>query len=424
MTPVRYVLGVALCVVATMPTAAAAREPTVADLAAIVLPKSELGAALPSLDFDNDSGPTLAAKVADVTYSRDDTAEQVRARGWIASYDLTYEVSGDLIGRTKKGLLTGIGSSVTLFADAAQASAFLDSELAALASAVGTVRDGARFESWEPFPVIAGDRAAAFAGRSSYRGIVFAGTAAYLQRGRLLLEVHVNGDEPAVAQGRVAELAARIDARVLGLLDGTGSPTPIKLPWERPARAPHLERFTVGPRGFGQAAYLSAERWSRADGEIATIKREVEGPRSARILGLKGGAFYAETTLYRKRSVPAQIIRGIAGRRASDIAVQTADILQSVLGGSVRATSARRLPVKISGVLATGYVVAASSDLGPVTYETILVSSGGLLGQISLVAGSTTSGRIDNKRFVALARAQAALLRRANKAGIGAPSRG
>jgi hypothetical protein len=113
----RLVPLVALSFVAITQTAAA-RDLTVADLAAIVLPKSELGAALPALDLDNDSGPTLPGKVADVTYSRSDTAEQVRARGWLATYDLKYEVAGDLIGRTKKGLLTGIGSSATLFSDA------------------------------------------------------------------------------------------------------------------------------------------------------------------------------------------------------------------------------------------------------------------------------------------------------------------
>lgn len=400
---------------------AAAREAYVADLAALVLPKAELGVGLPTLVLDDDSGPTRPTQIADLTFAPNDTLAQVRARGLIASYNLDYTVSGDLIGRSKKGLLTGVGSRATLFSDAAHAAAFLDGEFAEAAAAVGTTRNGVKLDLWEPFSIAAGEKSAAAVGRSSAGTVTVSSTGAYIQRGALVLEVKLNGEDPATSRVRVGELAARIDARAIAILDGSLAPTPVRLPWDRPVGAPDLARYTVGPRAFGLSVGISGEQWSRSAAVTASIVRSVEAAGNRSAVGLRHGAYTVDVSLFRRDTVAASVIAGIERRDPSSIAVQAADILQSILGGSVKATGATRVPINIRGIDATGYIVRASSDLGPIVMEQIYVRSGSLLARIDVIAAPpSTSGRIDTKRHLAIARAQAALLVRANKAGIGA----
>src|SRR3954468_18328612 len=118
-------LSVVLGVTALLAGAASAVTPaaTSAQLALMVLPKSQLGAAARGLDVKIGAGVQTNAAAADDTLDPHDTAGQLARGGRISGYSLEYDEIAFQRLRRGKGVLA-VGSAVDQFRSAAAAKAY------------------------------------------------------------------------------------------------------------------------------------------------------------------------------------------------------------------------------------------------------------------------------------------------------------
>ncbi|HEX2045556.1 MAG TPA: hypothetical protein VHF23_08020 [Gaiellaceae bacterium] len=295
---------------------------TPADLALMVLPRAELGAAARGLRPDEDSGPTSNASAADETLDPDDTRVSLRGAGRVAGHKLYYaqpNVAAAAL-RGKKGVYV-VGTEVELLRDPVYAAQHLNKQLDDLHRLQGTAVDGVRLTRVSDFEALGvGDEASGIRAVSSFAGLKMHMTIVAFRRGRLVGAAAISrGDRRDVSEEARA-LAAALDERIQGVLAGEieGKPAPVDPPAAKRASFAGRERLPSLT-----LALEDLPAGARSDGE-GRRKREsyVSFHRSFEDVRLGGShllALRAETQLHRTPAEAALAYRLLGrpeGRRA------------------------------------------------------------------------------------------------------------
>jgi hypothetical protein len=200
-------------------TAAQAAGPRSANgrLAAMVLPRSQLGATARGLDVKIGSGVQSNAAAAEDTLDPMDTAEQLARGGRVTGYSLEYDELAFERLRRGKGVLS-IGSSVDLFTTAAAAERYIAKQLADGRKYDGRyVEAGLRLTDWRTSPVRGLGGGAVLIREALRLGDArFSGTVVVFRTGKLMGSVGVTRADARSDVAYTVRLARQLARRMNG----------------------------------------------------------------------------------------------------------------------------------------------------------------------------------------------------------------
>jgi hypothetical protein len=219
-------------------------------LAALVVPRAQLGQAARDLQVELLSGTTTNARAADDSFDPADTQATVTKGGRVSGYTLVYGDVGFTALRKGSGLLD-VGTSLDIFKTLANAQAYEVKSLRDLRRVQGKNLQGVVIESASAFPV-----------RSLGPGAVGLRIVQRVGKKRIYgTAVDTNVDAQVVAIAR--KLAGRIVAYAQGSLKAQPVPLPRPLGTAKPgAKAPDLSAMVPtatdlkGKGGVFQQAFL------------------------------------------------------------------------------------------------------------------------------------------------------------------------
>jgi hypothetical protein len=239
---------------------------TPADLALMVLPQADLGAAARGLRPDDDSGPTSNEKAADETLDPDDTRVSLRGAGRMAGHKLYYAQPNLAAAalRARRGLYV-VGTEVELLRDPVYAAQHLNKQLDDFHRLQGTALDGVKVTGVSDFEALGvGDEAAGIRAVSSFAGLKMHMTIVAFRRDRLVAVAAIARGDRRNAAEQARTLAAALDERIQGVLAGEieGKPARIAPPTAKkasfagreklPSLTVALEDLPAGARSDGQ----------------------------------------------------------------------------------------------------------------------------------------------------------------------------
>jgi hypothetical protein len=363
----------------------AAEQPPVtkAQLAAMVVPAEELGAAIRGLQVD-ESGLVSNRDAADNSYDPDDTGETMKGDGRVTGYELSYE-HPKLIA--SKGAL-GAGSSVDLFQDPVYAAQFLHERLNDYERFEDGV-PGLKFSRYSEFEAPAiGDEGAGQHLTITIPGVVTGyETEVVFRRGRIVALVAIARADRKDVREEALKLAAELDRRIQAVLAGEIEARPLRPAKPSTARAAALRRLpslTLAPADIGPGVTVAKEGRRSGDDFDAYYRQFVDVTvGGSHLLTLRG-----ETQLYEspgKAELALTLLGKQAGRR-----LLTKGIVESVVDeAGVKPTNVR---VRWLGNLragSTGTVVTFRLLGANFTMATIFTRSGRLVQSVMGMCRST-----------------------------------
>jgi hypothetical protein len=192
---------------------------TKAQLAAMVLPRTDVGPIAAAMKPNDEAGPVGNAEAADDSIDPADTASSLTAAGRVAGHKLYY-VGG------KRGALL-IGTEVELLRDPVYAAQYLHKQLSDLDRFQGQTLDGIRLRRAANFEVLdVGDEGEGVEAVLSMGRRTFHWTLVAFRRGRLIGAAAVLRADAVDARQQVRTLAAKFDRRIQSVLSGDIEPAP------------------------------------------------------------------------------------------------------------------------------------------------------------------------------------------------------
>lgn len=190
-------------------------------LAAMVLPKDELGATAQGLAAHAGSGATPNARFASMSIDPDDTASSLGAVGRVLGHDTTY-VHPRLSSLTvRKGVMT-VSSGVELLQDNVYAAQYLHARLNEYERLKGPVRPGLKLRNVAPFDVAGiGEEGGGIRAAVLIPGLIRGHeTSVVFRRGRVVGYVTVMRAEKGDGSQEAMKLAVALDRRIQAVLSG------------------------------------------------------------------------------------------------------------------------------------------------------------------------------------------------------------
>jgi len=208
-------------------------EITDAQLNLMVLGRADLGEEYADLQFIEQAGFLTNETRVKWALDPEDEASDLERFGRVNGYEAAYVA----FARPAEGAgLDEIRVGVSLFADAAGASAYLEDELADIEQGTGGQHAGMILEDVKRFKVggiadrSVGFRARATAAAGQDSAAPTNVTQVYFRRGRLLADVAIGRVDEEDASEAVQTLARKLDERIQAVLRGEVTPTPTVQP--------------------------------------------------------------------------------------------------------------------------------------------------------------------------------------------------
>lgn len=258
------------------------------DLAVMVLPQKELGAAVQGLEIDaEESGPISAKEEARSTVDPKDTASAIRRGGWLTGYELTYSNPKRTAAAVGAGMLSA-GTSVDLFETDSAARALLVKEVRDLSDMDGRKIDGVTFEDVHTFEADVGEEGWVIVYTVSAGKVQLHLSGIYFRRGRVLGSGGYLRFDDAVLRTEAISLGQKLDERIQRRLAGELNESPVPLPArpetsgrkERKSReraALDPKRFTLTAQDLPAGAIVTGEGYRR-HGDVRSYLREFRLP--------------------------------------------------------------------------------------------------------------------------------------------------
>jgi hypothetical protein len=251
---------------------------TKAQLAAMVLPRDELGTVAEGLTFDKRSGPVANAAAAEGSIAPNDTATSLRSDGRLNGHKAWY---GDAsLASLKKGRgVFFVGTEVELMEDTVYAAQYLHTQLGDFQRFQGK-EAGTTLSGVKPFPVNdVGDEAEGFvANASAGRDTAYVTTVAFRRNRIIGAAIVIRGDKED-AQGEARALAVKLDGRIQAVLAGEipVDPAPEEdAPTDAPAAAAErLPQVTLQPQDVG-ASVTAVDEGELAEAGYVGYQRTFE----------------------------------------------------------------------------------------------------------------------------------------------------
>lgn len=197
------------------------------DLDVLVLPASEIGRLARGFQVDPGSGPIDNATAAENSINPDDTERDFERKGRISGYSLDYSNPN-----AETDGVFQVGTTVSLWEDAAKAAASLKEALEEFQSFEGEEVDGVVLAKVETFNVSGlGDEARGVRIELEVVGFgSFYGTAVYVRMGRLGLNSNLLALDEEDYEQDVVTMARRHVQWVTDVLKGEIDPDPVTIP--------------------------------------------------------------------------------------------------------------------------------------------------------------------------------------------------
>ena len=308
-------------------------------LAALAVPRAQLGQAARDLQVELLSGTTTNARAADDSFDPTDTQATVTKAGRVSGYTLVYGDVGFTALRKGSGLID-VGTSLDIFKTLANAQAYEVKSLRDLRRVQGMNLQGVVIESASAFPVrslgpgAVGLRIVQRVGKKRIYG-----TAVDFQIDKILCEAVMNRADNTNVDAQVVAIARKLAGRIVAYAQGSLKAQPVSLP--RPlgtakpgAKAPDLSAMVPTATDLKGKAGVFQQAFLPDDSAIGSYVREYRFGPSAGIYQLR-----ATAALQRSR-------REASGRvlvlRSVFTGPEGAATLAQVVGGSG--------PAKLDGV--------------------------------------------------------------------------
>jgi hypothetical protein len=230
---------------------------TKAQVAAMVLPRVELGTIAAGLTFDKRSGPVGNAAEAEGSIDPDDTASSVRSAGRLGGHEASFGDAGLANLKRGRGVFI-VGTEVELMEDTVYAAQYLHKQLGDFQRFQGKQDGGTTLSGVKSFPVNdVGDEAEGLvATASAGTGTAYVTTVAF-RRARVLGAAFVVRADRQDAQGEARALAVKLDSRIQAVLAGEISVEPAPeedgMTDAPDAAAQRLPQVTLQPEDVGSA---------------------------------------------------------------------------------------------------------------------------------------------------------------------------
>jgi hypothetical protein len=385
---------------------AAQAEVTKAQLAAMVLPKAELGTVAEGTRPAKDSGAVANAEAADSSVDPHDTAKSLRNEGRLSG-QRAYFVGSDLAAVRKRGGLFLAGTEVELLEDPVYAAQYLHKGLGDFQRFQGKQPDGSKLSGVSGFQVTGvGDEAGGLRTTMTLGRQKLHMTAVAFRRDRIVAVAAVLRGDREDASGEARALAVKLDKRIQDVLAGrieTG-PAPVTENAEQVEFVGEetLPEHTVAAKDVAPGAGVADEGRLAGDDHLAYY-RVFEDVRlgGSHLIKLK-----TETRLYRTKADAAAAYRalGTAVGRAA-YGHELVETIAEETGLTVTAVQIQALQRPGKGY--QGVVVTFESRDGSYRFGTVVTRSGALLASVT---GFCHTDALDPNDLKPLARRARALL--------------
>jgi hypothetical protein len=212
---------------------AVARTATQADLAAMVLPRADLGPLAENLAVDDDSGPRANKKAAADTLDPRDTAETLKRAGRLWGYDLSYtDPNGARSAISTREGVIAVGTGVELFRDALAAAAHLAKQVDDFERFRGKTVEGTKTKlaAVEPFEADAGEDSYGIQATLLSGDVALYANIVSFRRGRIVGGAFSLLPTDRDVAEEVERIAGALDRRIEGVLRGEIREEPVALP--------------------------------------------------------------------------------------------------------------------------------------------------------------------------------------------------
>jgi hypothetical protein len=308
-------------------------------LAAMVLPRAELGTIAEGLKPNGSAGPVGNGEAADDSLDPEDTARSLRSAGRLNGHKGYF--TRPSLATWKKGGVVMVGTEVELMEDPVYAAQYLHEQLGDFQRYEGKQDDGTKLSGVSSFAVNAvGDEAEGLLFTVSGKRTGYA-TAVAFRRDRIVAFASVLRADKDDAQAEARALAIKLDERIKDVL--AGRLAPVEAPPAEEAQQvsfagkEKLPELTMTPKDLGQGHEPISEGVTEGEGYVGyqrTFGETVVG--SSHLITVRAETRLYETTAaaartFRQLTRTAREVQGRAmvkafadqsGLRAADIRVQ------------------------------------------------------------------------------------------------------
>lgn len=385
-------------------------EVTAADLAIMPLPPSALGDLVEGAEIDPDeSGPQDAAAQAEDTSDPDDTAADLKRRGYVAGYDLEW-----LGGDADAGVL-GAGTGVLEFATPEEAQAFVESLFSWDEAHVGEeVEQGVTLEAVETRELDGvGDLAVTATETASFGNTRFTATMVAFTVGQVAGGVSVIRNDDDDLSARTEELANALADRIVAVAAGEVDEEPVPIPKqsgdvvEAGTPDPSLKPLALALDDLPQGAKVIREDFVDSEGDTS-FEREFEFATGTKVGTSALAGLESDVERLGSAAEASFLVALIAGMaEGPDFEKMLAEESGSELF-EAKGIETRVLPSK--GIADETTAVHATFETAFGDFEAVFayMAAGRVAGQLYAFA---PSGRLDPDDVLALARKMAARMR-------------
>jgi hypothetical protein len=286
-------------------------EVTKAQLAAMVLPQTELGELAAGLKQDDDSGPIGNDEAADETIDPGDSGKSLRSAGRLAGHRLGF--GGSNLAAQRKGQVVYAATLVELMEDTVYAAQHLHKQLGDAQRYAGQALGGVELTRVSTFEATdVGNEAEGLLATVASGGKKLQATVVVFRRGRVLGAAALLRADKDDAQNEARAIAIKLDKRIQDVLAGRiGAEQDDP---EAPAEAPSFEGKEKLPDLTMAAADVApgldpvAEGETDGDGYVGYHRTFGE----ARLGGSHLISVRAETRLYESEAAAAGAAKGLA----------------------------------------------------------------------------------------------------------------
>ena len=215
-------LVLAGCSIGGQKAAEPAEQPAITkpQLAAMVLPRDELGTIAQGTKPAPDGGAVDNVDAAEGTLDPNDTKRSLRSDGRLAGHK-AYFAGGDLASLKRRGGVFLVGTEIELLEDPVYAAQYLHKQLGDFERFQGKQDDGSTLSAVSTFHVTAvGNEAEGLLGTSTLGKQRLHLTAVVFRRARIVAVAAVVRADDDDAQGEARALAVKLDSRIQAVLAG------------------------------------------------------------------------------------------------------------------------------------------------------------------------------------------------------------
>jgi hypothetical protein len=374
---------------------------TQAQLAAMVLPRSELGTVAAGLRLADDSGPVDNRTAAESSPDPKDTGKSLRSDGRLDGHKAYY--GGTVLVTAKKKGPVVVGTEVELMEDPVYAAQYLHDQVGDFERFQGKQSDGSKaaVRSFAPEPV--GDEAAGLLVTVSKGKQKLFMTAVAFRRGRVVAVAMVARPDKDDQQNEARALAVKLDKRIQDVLAGRIAVEPVET--TETIAAPSFEGeeklpgMTMAAADVAPGLEAVSEGKTEGDGYVGYQRTFGE----THIGGSHLISVRAETRLYESKAAAAAAAKAHAGQvgralYAREAARAFADQTQ-VRATNVKAKRLTGLKRGLGGVVVTFDLVGAKFRI-----VSVFLRSGRMIETVSGVCRAAALDPADLRPVVERAR--------------------